>query len=267
MKEHNRIFPPKWATQLLTWYCKPELLEDLQGDLTEYFERNVKSKGVKKAKLIYIIDVLKFFRLYTIRKPAFINLFINYVMIGSYIKTSGRSIVRNKLFSFINVVGLAVSMSVGLVLIGVLSDILSYDRFHVNRDKVYRLISRYEYLGDKGNSFMATTSLRAARHVQENFTGVEEVAMLRSMQGDFKLMYLLGKGFIVLLLISICISMPVIILFFEKVVFPNTANHAPLNVGEMLLGVFAILVLALTMISSQILKVAKANPAVVLKTE
>lgn len=186
MKEHNRIFPPKWATQLLTWYCKPELLEDLQGDLTEYFERNVKSKGVKKAKLIYIIDVLKFFRLYTIRKPAFINLFINYVMIGSYIKTSGRSIVRNKLFSFINIVGLAVSMSVGLVLIGVLSDILSYDRFHVNRDKVYRLISRYEYLGDKGNSFMATTSLRAARHVQENFTGVEEVAMLRSMQGDFK---------------------------------------------------------------------------------
>ncbi|MFN7328666.1 MAG: permease prefix domain 2-containing transporter, partial [Bacteroidota bacterium] len=103
MKEHNRIFPPKWATQLLTWYCKPELLEDLQGDLTEYFERNVKSKGVKKAKLIYIIDVLKFFRLYTIRKPAFINLFISYVMIGSYIKTSGRSIVRNKLFSFINI--------------------------------------------------------------------------------------------------------------------------------------------------------------------
>lgn len=186
MNDLKNISPPKWATKLLTWYCKPELLEDLQGDLNEYFARNVNSKGVKKAKLIYIIDVLKFFRLYTVRNPAFVNLLINYVMIGSYIKTSGRSIVRNKLFSFINIVGLAVSMSVGLVLIGVLSDILSYDRFQVNRHRIHRLISRYDYLGDKDNSFIGTTSLRAARYVQENFTGVEEVAMLRSMQGDFR---------------------------------------------------------------------------------
>jgi putative ABC transport system permease protein len=184
---HKIISPPPWATRFLAWYCKPAILEDLQGDLQEYFERNVKSKGPTKAKWIYIVDVLKFFRPYTIRKPEFVNLLINYVMIGSYIKTSGRSIVRNKLFSFINIAGLAVSMSVGLVLIGVLSDVLSYDRFHVNRDRIYRLISRYEYLGDKGNSFMATTSLKAARLIKENFTGVEEVALLRNdFRGDLQ---------------------------------------------------------------------------------
>src|SRR6476661_8441424 len=120
---------PQWATRLLSWYCKPELLEDLQGDLNEYFERNVKSKGTRKAKLIYVIDVFKFFRLYTVRKPEFVNLLINWLMIGSYIKTSGRNIVRNKLFSAINIAGLAISMSVGLVMIGVLSDIFSYDKF------------------------------------------------------------------------------------------------------------------------------------------
>ncbi|MFM7857929.1 MAG: ABC transporter permease, partial [Flammeovirgaceae bacterium] len=65
------------------------------------------------------------------------------------------------------------------------------------------------------------------------------------------LLYLLGKGFIFLLLIATTISMPIIILFFEKVVFPNTANHAPLNWTEMLLGVLAILLLALIMISAQ----------------
>ena len=32
---------------ILSWYCRPELAEDLEGDLNEYFERNVKSKGVK----------------------------------------------------------------------------------------------------------------------------------------------------------------------------------------------------------------------------
>ena len=129
-KDGPDIKPPQWAERLLSWYCRPELLEDLQGDLNEYFDRNVKKKGVLQASWIYIIDVFKFFRLYTIRKPEFINLLIQWIMIGSYVKTSSRSIVRNKLFSTINIVGLAVSMSVGLLLIGLLSDMFSYDRFH-----------------------------------------------------------------------------------------------------------------------------------------
>jgi len=184
----KKLAPPAWATKLLTWYCKPELLEDLQGDLNEYFDRNVKAKGVRKAQLIYIIDVLKFFRLYTIRKPEFLNLLISWIMIGSYIKTSGRSIIRNKLFSAINIIGLAVSMSVGLVLIAILSDVLSYDRFHANFNRIHRVISRYEYLGDKGNNFMATTSMKAGRLIKEEFTGIEEVAILqRGFGGDVKL--------------------------------------------------------------------------------
>jgi putative ABC transport system permease protein len=80
-------------------------------------ERNVKGKGVRKAKFIYVVDVFKFFRLYTIRKPEFVNLLINWFMIGSYIKTSSRNILRNKLFSATNFVGLAISMSVGLVML------------------------------------------------------------------------------------------------------------------------------------------------------
>jgi len=66
---------------------------------------------------------------------------------------------------------------------------------------------------------------------------------------------------------SVPSTMPIVILFFEKVVFPNTANHAPLNIFEMLLGVLAILILALIMIGSQTLKAAKSNPAEVLKNE
>ncbi len=187
MKESNKIQPPRFAIRLLEWYCKPELLEDLQGDLNEYFERNIKSRGERKAKLIYIIDVFKFFRLYTIRKPEIINILINFIMIGSYIKTSSRSIVRNKLFSTINIVGLAISMSVGLVMIGVLTDIFSYDKFHVNHKRIYRVISTYEYLGNKDNQPMATTSLKAGKAIKETFTTPEAVAILRrDFAGDLK---------------------------------------------------------------------------------
>jgi ABC-type antimicrobial peptide transport system permease subunit len=156
------------------------LIEDLQGDLNEYFRRNVTFKGVRYARLIYVLDVLKFFRFYTVRKPEFLNLLIHWIMIGSYIKTSGRSIVRNKLFSVINIVGLAISMSVALIVIGMLSDVFSYDKFHAKHDKIYRVIDRYEFNGNKDQSFLATTSPRAAKAIKENFTGVEDVAILHS---------------------------------------------------------------------------------------
>ncbi len=101
-------------------------------------------------------------------------------MIGSYIKTSGRSIVRNKLFSAINIVGLAISMSVGLLLISVLLDTYSYDKFHVNHSRIYRVLSQYQYLENKDRQYSATTSLRAAKAIKETFTGPEDVAILRN---------------------------------------------------------------------------------------
>ena len=185
MSESRQTSPPKWATRLLAWYCKPELLEDLQGDLNEYFDRNVKSKGVRWARWIYIIDVLKFFRLYTVRKPEFLDILIHLIMIESYIKTSGRSIVRNKLFSAINIVGLAISMSVGLLIIAMMTDLLKYDRFHDKHARIFRVISHYQFNGRTGDDFNATTSLKSAKAIKQSFTGVEDVAILRrEFSGD-----------------------------------------------------------------------------------
>jgi putative ABC transport system permease protein len=183
MKSQHNINPPKWATRFLIWYCRPELLEDLQGDLNEYFDRNIKSKGARKAKLIYVIDVFKFLRLYTIRKPEFINLLIQWIMIGSYIKTSARSIVRNKLFSAINIVGLAISMSVGLLMIGLLSDMKQYDRFHEHYDNIYRITSKYKYLENEDQNSYASTSLLAAKSIQETVPGIDRVAILSRSGG------------------------------------------------------------------------------------
>jgi putative ABC transport system permease protein len=176
---HPRITPPRWAERFLEWYCRPEVLEDLQGDLNEYFIRHCKSKSVRQAKLIYILDVLKFLRPYTLRKPEFLNLLIHWIMIGSYVKTSGRSIVRNKLFSAINIIGLAISMSVGLLMIAFLNDLLSYDDIHKNKDRIYRVINDYQGSRQGTPQHLASTSLKAGRLIKESVTGIEEVTMMR----------------------------------------------------------------------------------------
>lgn len=176
--------PPRWAQRLIRWYCRPDLLEDLQGDLNEYFDRNLKTKGAKHARLIYCLDALKFFRLYTIRKPDFLNLFIHWIMIGSYLKTSRRSLVRNKLFSFINIFGLAVSMSVGLLVISLISDFLSYDDFQLKKDRIYRVITTFQN-ADQPAVELASTSVKVGKEIRKSIAGVEELTILRNgFSGD-----------------------------------------------------------------------------------
>lgn len=105
-------------------------------------------------------------------------------MIGSYFKTSRRSLVRNKLFSFINVFGLAVSMSVGLLVIAFISDLSSYDDFHQKKDRIYRVITSHQPTGQREMNF-ASTSVKAGRAIRESAPGVDDLTILRSgFSGD-----------------------------------------------------------------------------------
>lgn len=184
MKNQSQHKPPRWAAHLLEWYCKPSLYEDLQGDLHEYFERNVDKRGVSYARLIYIVDVLKFFRPYTVQKPQIFKRMNHFILFTNYFKTSVRSMARNKLFSTINVVGLAISMSVGLLMIAFLSDVYSFDTFHEKYERIYRVGNTYQYLEEDENRF-ASTSIQAATRVKNDIPGIEDmVLMVRNFNGD-----------------------------------------------------------------------------------
>lgn len=178
--------PPAWAQRFIEWYCRPQLAEDLMGDLHECFVRNVESMGPRRAKLIYIIDAFKFFRTYTVRKPTFVHFIIDWIMIGSYIKTSVRNVARNKLFSTINIAGLAISMSVGLLLIAFGHDMMSYDRFNVNGSRIYRITSQATSPQGHREKF-ASTSVRTGKLIREKVPGVEETVIMRTeFGGDAK---------------------------------------------------------------------------------
>jgi putative ABC transport system permease protein len=100
-------------------------------------------------------------------------------MIASYIKTSKRNLLRNKLFSTINIVGLAISMSVGLLLIAFVLDLRSYDRFHENGDRIYRITNVVTENREQSRKF-GTTSIKTGKLIREKVKGVEEVAILRN---------------------------------------------------------------------------------------
>jgi ABC-type antimicrobial peptide transport system permease subunit len=105
-------------------------------------------------------------------------------MIRNHIKTSIRNIKRNKLFSTINIVGLAIGMSVGLLLIAFMHDLLSYDKFNAKGTRIFRITSHAKFRPGYIDKF-ATTSVKINTLIREKVQGVEETAMLRTeFSGD-----------------------------------------------------------------------------------
>jgi putative ABC transport system permease protein len=62
-------------------------------------------------------------------------------MIKNYLITAFRNILRQKGFSFINILGLALSMSVCMLIIVVIADQFKYDDFVSKKDRIYRIES------------------------------------------------------------------------------------------------------------------------------
>jgi putative ABC transport system permease protein len=65
-------------------------------------------------------------------------------MIWNYLKIAFRSLKRNRLVSFINIFGLGLSMSVGMMVLVIVLDQLGYDKFHPFPDRTFRVISAYQ---------------------------------------------------------------------------------------------------------------------------
>ena len=60
-------------------------------------------------------------------------------MLANHLKIAYRNFVNHKLFSFINVFGLAVGITICLIISLWVQRELSYDRFHKNAHRIYRI--------------------------------------------------------------------------------------------------------------------------------
>lgn len=89
-------------------------------------------------------------------------------MIRNYLLIAFRTLGRQKLFSLVCIFGLALAMSVCMVVMMGLKDQLSYDNFHPESNKIYRVIS--ELRDAKGNPYRyAGTPLPLLSQVNSNY--------------------------------------------------------------------------------------------------
>ena len=67
-------------------------------------------------------------------------------MLKNYIKIAFRNLLRERTYAFINIFGLAIGMAATILIVLFVQDELSYDKYHVNHERIYR-VSR-EWLND-----------------------------------------------------------------------------------------------------------------------
>jgi len=72
-------------------------------------------------------------------------------MFKHYLKTAVRSLVRKKLYTSINIFGLAIGLAMCLTVMGHITNELSFDNFHTNKDNIYRAELDYKF-EDEGYS-------------------------------------------------------------------------------------------------------------------
>ena len=126
-----------FATRILKWFCHPDYYAEIQGDLEEMYQRNLED-GKRKAAWRYFFQVLGLLRP-SLMRPLFKNSLINSGMFSNYFKISFRILLRQKFYSSINILGLAVGMGVCLLIYQYIHFELSYDNFHDNVENTYRL--------------------------------------------------------------------------------------------------------------------------------
>jgi putative ABC transport system permease protein len=136
----ERMQPPKWADKFLSWFCSEKILETLQGDLYELYEKRKAARGKFIADLCYVRDVVDVCRPFAIRRSPSLPL-SQMAMFQTYFRIGWRNVLKNRGYSLINVGGLTIGITVVIFIAQWVNDELSFNKYHKNYNDIAQVWS------------------------------------------------------------------------------------------------------------------------------
>ncbi len=155
MSDIPSIEPPRLLIRFLRWFCHPDLIEDVEGDLLELFDHRVQ-KSIRNAKLLMYRDVLQLLRPDIVKNIGLFNSKNNTAMIYNYLKSAWRNLIKYKGFSAINIFSLSIGIAACLVIYLFVKDESSFDKIH--QKNIYRLCEIQSFPGTKVQNVALSTS-------------------------------------------------------------------------------------------------------------
>jgi putative ABC transport system permease protein len=187
MPTSNPYRPPKLADRFLGWFCKNEILEEVKGDLHEFYLIEREEKTKRKANLVYWYHVLNFLRPFALKTKT--QNLINTVMFKNNLKIASRVLRRNKFYSFLNLSGLSVGVACCLLIFLFVRDEYSFDKHHENHEQIFRVVTDFK-VGER-EILQPRAPAVLAKHVAASIPEVEYAG--RIMAGSFTSVIDLGE--------------------------------------------------------------------------
>jgi putative ABC transport system permease protein len=104
-------------------------------------------------------------------------------MFKNYLKVAWRNLNKHKLFSFINIFGLASGMTVCMLALIKIKDAYDYDTFHPNSERTYRIITNLER--KNGEHFLCASSpLPLSGYLKNNYSAIDKSTSVYFDQED-----------------------------------------------------------------------------------
>lgn len=114
----------------------------------------------------------------------------SFVMFKNYLKIAFRHIKRQKMYSFINIAGLTLGLTVSILILLYIKYELSYDEYHKNADRIYRLGAIYS--SDKTRRSAAVPAQVSPR-LKESFSEIESSVRIFPFAGTVKFKNFLNR--------------------------------------------------------------------------
>ena len=134
----------KWL-RLLQWFCPDHLYEEIEGDLIQKFNWDVKTFGEKRAKRRLIWNAIRFFRPGIIFRNKFSYPLNPFYMLNHFFRIFFRTTVKNRGYTFINITGLTIGLVCSIFILMWVVDESSYDDFNIDKDRIYEVMGNHAY--------------------------------------------------------------------------------------------------------------------------
>jgi ABC-type antimicrobial peptide transport system permease subunit len=105
-------------------------------------------------------------------------------MFKSYFKTAFRSLVRNKTYTTINVSGLAVGISVCLIIFIIIQFQTSFDNFHPKKDRIYRVLTESHHADEGTISYAKNVPFQMPSNLKTAFPQLDQVTPVYASHND-----------------------------------------------------------------------------------
>src|SRR5690554_698218 len=103
-------------------------------------------------------------------------------MLKNYFKVAWRNLLRNKTFSLINILGLAIGLASFILIALFVADELSYDRFNEKASRIYRINGDVRFGGN--DLRLAVSSDMMGPTLKNDFPQVEQFVRIYNSSGS-----------------------------------------------------------------------------------